>query len=490
MTLSADHYDVLQVSRDASQADVKQAFFGLLKEHPPEQKPEEYQRLREAYDVLSNPVARREYDNMAAFGDEIEELREEAEALMGGDSPDFESAVRPLKKAIVLGPEIGILRNMLGHCYRQTDQLRRALRQLGEAVSIDPENEAYRLSKARVLEGLQRHGEAETLYREVWNEDPEDYEAPRALASLLAETDRQAEAHDVLDRAIYADGKIDFQDFFCIYDKLHLYLFAGDFDALEEQLDIVADVAERSADREFAAFMLARTGAELYDAGAAGVAGHFAETAARLDPSNEFVQNLTEAAGEVQEINEAFAEVNEADDLHDFVKHMVGIFAARRTGAFEGEKALFEQRIDEIFEALENVMMADPDNTEVKNSLRTVRRRHPVLFELQEEFFRNVLDHPNARLVADECPHCGDIITAEKSHPQGEGECPHCHRAIRFTGSSFKKPSRRKRSRSRNASRSSSSRQSASQVKQKEGSPFLTILGIIAVIIFLAMICN
>jgi curved DNA-binding protein CbpA len=129
MTDTDSHYDVLGVSEDATQEDIKNAFFDLVREHPPEQDPDAYQRLREAYDVLSDPVSRREYDTMAQHGDEIETLQEEAETLLNREHPDVQTAIKKLKRATVLGPDIGLLRNMLGEAYLMDEQPKKALEQ-------------------------------------------------------------------------------------------------------------------------------------------------------------------------------------------------------------------------------------------------------------------------------------------------------------------------------------------------------------------------
>jgi molecular chaperone DnaJ len=68
-----DYYDLLGVSRDASEAEVKRAFRGLARElhpdvndHDPEAE-EKFKAAAEAYEVLSDPERRRTYD---AYGHE------------------------------------------------------------------------------------------------------------------------------------------------------------------------------------------------------------------------------------------------------------------------------------------------------------------------------------------------------------------------------------------------------------------------------------
>ena len=60
-----DHYNTLGVSRDASQEEIKKAYRKLAMTHHPDKggNPAEFQKLNDAYEVLSNPDKRMQYDN-------------------------------------------------------------------------------------------------------------------------------------------------------------------------------------------------------------------------------------------------------------------------------------------------------------------------------------------------------------------------------------------------------------------------------------------
>jgi DnaJ-class molecular chaperone len=63
--MSMDHYNTLGVPRDASQEDIKRAFRKLAMTHHPDKggDPAEFQKINEAYNTLSDPAKRQQYDN-------------------------------------------------------------------------------------------------------------------------------------------------------------------------------------------------------------------------------------------------------------------------------------------------------------------------------------------------------------------------------------------------------------------------------------------
>jgi curved DNA-binding protein CbpA len=57
-----DPYRTLGVERNADSAQIKKAYFQLVREYSPESAPEQFQRIRAAYDQLRSPERRAQAD--------------------------------------------------------------------------------------------------------------------------------------------------------------------------------------------------------------------------------------------------------------------------------------------------------------------------------------------------------------------------------------------------------------------------------------------
>jgi curved DNA-binding protein CbpA len=53
-----DPREVLGVSQDAGEEEIRAAYVRKVKEHPPDRSPEEFERVRDAYDNLRDPRRR------------------------------------------------------------------------------------------------------------------------------------------------------------------------------------------------------------------------------------------------------------------------------------------------------------------------------------------------------------------------------------------------------------------------------------------------
>ncbi len=423
MTNTDSHYDVLGVSEDASQEEIKTSFFDLVREHPPEQDPDAYQRLREAYDVLSDPVSRREYDTMARHGDEIESLQEEAGELLYQDQPDPKAAIKKLKRATVLGPDIGLLRNMLGEAYLMDEKAEKALEQFDEAVDLNPDNDAHHLNRGYALRELERFDKAKRTFRNVWKNEKGNYAPARGLASVLAAQKQFNDAHEVLDEAIWADGKLDFEDFFCYYDKLQYYAFQGDKETLEEELETVSELPETLEDRRYAAFMLASVSDNLRQEGAFLISHRFLKAAHEIDDGSLELEESVQQSKELRDLEEDIDSILESENIHPAIKQASAVMYNMYSGYIDQNE--YEEKMDELGESIYEGLDIEPHHKELVHSAKKVRKKFDKIYDLNKEMYDEIIDAPSPRFETVECSHCGEEYIVEKTSYDWT-ECPHC----------------------------------------------------------------
>ncbi len=57
-----DPYEILDLARSSSAEEIKRAYFAMVRANPPERNPEQFKRIRAAYERLRDPDQRRECD--------------------------------------------------------------------------------------------------------------------------------------------------------------------------------------------------------------------------------------------------------------------------------------------------------------------------------------------------------------------------------------------------------------------------------------------
>ena len=55
-------YEILGIDRRATLADIKKAYFKMVREYPPEEQPDKFKEIRQAYEQLKSPEARAAVD--------------------------------------------------------------------------------------------------------------------------------------------------------------------------------------------------------------------------------------------------------------------------------------------------------------------------------------------------------------------------------------------------------------------------------------------
>lgn len=88
--MNEDPYAVLGLDGSATAEEVRQAYFRLVRVHTPEAHPEEFKRVRAAYETLRSPLRRAELA-LLAFDETVADVDLELVASAGEEGP-FDAA--------------------------------------------------------------------------------------------------------------------------------------------------------------------------------------------------------------------------------------------------------------------------------------------------------------------------------------------------------------------------------------------------------------
>lgn len=288
----SDPYQDLELERGADARAIKAAYFRLMRLHPPEKDPEAFQRIRAAYDLLSDPESRAAYD---AERQRAEEHGEEAQAVLRA-SRECLSEGEPakardmLERLLAQNPAIQEARELLGFALLRLEQTERALEEFQRLAQADPKSAAYRIHISQTLRISNRISEATQAAREALALEPGNVDTVILLGELLREGLRWKEAKALWEESIAsASSALDALRlrlcFVDVYIKLH------EQEATEAVLEQIAQDLERSRDndlRRFVADRLSALSANLF-ASELGLAGNVLLSAAgRFSPSPVF----------------------------------------------------------------------------------------------------------------------------------------------------------------------------------------------------------
>ncbi len=284
---SRNFYEVLGVEKAADERTIKKAYFALVRKYPPESHPEEFKKIREAYEVLSDGESRKQYDSMGEadqHGAEVSErVREAMEAM---DQERYADAQAILTALLESRPDLHFVRDLLGISHLRNKDPVAALAIFESLVGSNPENAAYQLHKAYAHHALKQYPQAEAGYREAKRLDPDDVRPLVSLGDCYMDQRRWDDAVRALDEAINQDGAVDFRDFALFLRKLEIEIERRNPQQMAAVLNqLMTIIPEDPAARRVVANRLASFAAPLFAQKRVDEANLLMKECAKLDPN-------------------------------------------------------------------------------------------------------------------------------------------------------------------------------------------------------------
>lgn len=198
---SDDPYDILGVPRDAEAAQIKKAYFTLMRQFSPETHPDEYNRLHSAYERLKDPAARAELDRQTPMAEVPAEVRAKLQEALGRQ--DLASARGILEDILRQKPHLTEVRESLQNVLLDLEAYDDAAAQLEILFQGRQRSPEYFGRRCVILGQLRRFDEAASV-AQAWLEVTGGTEADpwRAHVTMLAAAKKLDEAERQLMRGL------------------------------------------------------------------------------------------------------------------------------------------------------------------------------------------------------------------------------------------------------------------------------------------------
>jgi tetratricopeptide (TPR) repeat protein len=181
---SDDCYRVLGLDKSASVDEIKRAYLTLVREHTPERAPEAFKRIRQAYETLSDPTKRGEYDTR--LDPRISQLLNNAAEAM--QHQEFARAEQLYKQVLLESPDLSWVRNLLGICFLHQNRPLDAIAQLERVLQQPAVDPSMHANLAHAYAMVHRYDDAEKEFKIAMSlAGDRGFEYGRALIEMIAD---------------------------------------------------------------------------------------------------------------------------------------------------------------------------------------------------------------------------------------------------------------------------------------------------------------
>lgn len=255
-------YETLGIEKTATDQEIKKAYNKLLRKYPPEKEAEKYKEIREAYDTLRDKERRKNYDAYFNHGDKIQQLEKEAKELI--EKEEYSQAEKLLKKILILSPEIIHIRELLGKIFFLEEKYDESIKQFNTLISEYSNNSDYYYERGKAHAEKEDYYKAEKDYLKAYSLDYENLSAINDLVHLYIIQKQTDKAIDFLNKEIYRDNSLDFEDFFSLSKLIECYVFKNDKLGLQKVIEDIKKIAPEDEDtRKYMSWKLAKLALEI-----------------------------------------------------------------------------------------------------------------------------------------------------------------------------------------------------------------------------------
>ena len=289
---SEDLYTRLGVTPGASPDEIKRAYLGLVRVHTPERSPESFKRIREAYETLSNPASRAQYD--ARPDPQIKALLDQASAAMKANN--YTAAEQAYKQVLIESPDLQYVRNLLGLCFLYQEEPDKAIAQYERLIGSPSADASMHGNAAHAYRMAKRYDEAEREFRAAMQlAGDQSMEYGLSLVQMVLEQGdaRRADEIAVTEAATAPPGSTAAVEYIC--KRIEIALPLKQQQRIPGLLSVLGKSVTTDEQRRYGAFALGKLAIRLIRRWAFELAETVAKAAKALQPADPDYDGLEQA---------------------------------------------------------------------------------------------------------------------------------------------------------------------------------------------------
>lgn len=257
-----NYYEILGISSTASAEEIRKAYGRKIREYPNQTHPAEFQKIREAYEVLKDEKKRAEYDRRHSDDGVFGELLSAALEEMSNE--DFDAASELLEEMLSRYPDDPLVKSRLSECYYHLDELDEAKRLMVELVLEEPSNENYHFQLVLIYEEMEDYNRAINQMKKLIRLNPEEANYYLKQSFLYFKEEDYESAADTLEKKLkrQKESLIDFP----LLSELYFLTYYQNKSAYRKQiLERIKALATNEQERESLIEMLMKLCYDLKD---------------------------------------------------------------------------------------------------------------------------------------------------------------------------------------------------------------------------------
>ena len=362
-----NYYEILNITKDATQEEIRSGYKKMLRKYPPEKEQEKYKEIREAYDTLKDEKSRKNYEAYFHHEKDIKTLEDKYTEHM--EAKNYNEAEKVLKKILIISPEIAHIKDKLGEIFFLEEKYNKSIEIYKELIKEYPDNVDYLIKLGGNYQKIEKYEISRMYFLTAYALDTSNSEAISGVVHSYIKENKISEAIDFLNEDIEKDDKLDFEDFFALSKLLECYIIKNDMSNLKRTLEDIKKIAlEDEESKSFISWKLGKLAAELYDMGIYEETKETLEICLKLTPDVDIILELYKNV-------DLFVEANKLmNDDNIYGPSKIPIY-----NYFFGGK-LDEETKNEIFQKLEERLKTSIGKEYFKGGVQKIKERYPMLY--------------------------------------------------------------------------------------------------------------